>query len=109
MGLGYEQLRPANEGLIYCSITGFGPDGPHSKRYSALPYKSVNLSPALINWCHHVTRGGYDVIAASMGGLMHVTGAEGGEPAKVRICSLLFVNYDRKRYTIIYFCMYFKF
>ena len=53
MGLGYEQLRPANEGLIYCSITGFGPDGPHSKRYSALPYKSVNLSPApLINWCH---------------------------------------------------------
>ena len=50
MGLGYEQLRPANEGLIYCSITGFGPDGPHSKRYSALPYKSVNLSPApLIN------------------------------------------------------------
>ena len=86
MGLGYEQLRPANEGLIYCSITGFGPDGPHSKRYSALPNKSVNLPPVLINWCHLVTRGGYDVIAASMGGLMHVTGAEGGEPAKVRIC-----------------------
>ena len=42
----------------------------------------------MINWCHLVTRGGYDVIAASMGGLMHVTGAEGGEPAKVRICSL---------------------
>ena len=63
----------------------------------------------MINWCHLVTRGGYDVIAASMGGLMHVTGPEGGEPAKVRICSLLIVNYNRKRYTIIYFCMYFKF
>ena len=39
-----------------------------------------------------MTRGGYDVIAASMGGLMHVTGAEGGEPAKVRFCSLQFIK-----------------
>ena len=33
MGLGFEELRKTNQGLIYCSITGFGPDGPSSKRY----------------------------------------------------------------------------
>ena len=33
MGLGFEELRRTNPGLIYCSITGFGPDGPSSKRY----------------------------------------------------------------------------
>ena len=33
MGLGFDELRSLNERLIYCSITGFGPDGPHSKRW----------------------------------------------------------------------------
>jgi len=61
MGLGYKELSGLNSRLIYCSITGFGPDGPHSKR------------------------GGYDVIAASMGGLLHVTGEEGGAPSKVGV------------------------
>lgn len=61
MGLGYEDIRETNPALIYCSITGFGSDGPYS------------------------TRGGYDVIAASMGGLMHVTGAPDGPPAKVGV------------------------
>lgn len=32
LGLGYEQLRVENAGLIYCSITGFGLDGPYSAR-----------------------------------------------------------------------------
>ena len=32
MGLGFDELRTLNERLIYCSITGFGPDGPHSTR-----------------------------------------------------------------------------
>lgn len=50
LGLGYEDLRSINKELIYCSITGFGNTGPYSNR------------------------GGYDVIASGLGGLMHITG-----------------------------------
>lgn len=60
LGLGYEQMKKINEKLIYCSITGFGSKGP---------YKS---------------RAGYDVIAASMGGLLHITG-EPSAPSKVGV------------------------
>jgi len=60
-GLGYDQLKSVAPALIYCSITGFGPDGPYS------------------------TRGGYDVIAASIGGLTHVTGEKDGGPMKVGV------------------------
>ena len=60
-GLGYEDLRKVNPGLIYCSITGYGASGP---------YKA---------------RGGYDVIAASIGGLLHTTGPMDGEPCKVGV------------------------
>ena len=49
-GLGYEDLAPLNPGLIYCSITGFGETGPYADR------------------------GGYDVIASGLAGLMHLTG-----------------------------------
>uniref|UniRef100_A0A182NNV5 Uncharacterized protein n=1 Tax=Anopheles dirus TaxID=7168 RepID=A0A182NNV5_9DIPT len=61
LGLGYETLRTIAPSLVYCSITGFGSEGP---------YKS---------------KPGYDVIAASMGGLLHITGSENGPPAKVGI------------------------
>ena len=61
LGLGYEELSRSNPGLVYCSVSGFGPTGPHSGR------------------------GGYDVIAASMGGLMEVTGEREGGPAKVGV------------------------
>ncbi len=30
LGIGYEQLREVNPRLIWCSLTGFGPDGPHA-------------------------------------------------------------------------------
>ncbi len=32
LGLGYEQLRKENESVIYCSITGYGQDGPYRDR-----------------------------------------------------------------------------
>jgi len=58
LGFGYERLRELNPGLIYCSISGFGNTGPY------------RLKP------------GYDVLAQAMGGMMGVTGYEGGPPVK---------------------------
>ena len=54
--LGYEQLRPLNAGLVYCSITGFGQTGPMR-----------NVA-------------GYDFIIQAMGGLMSITGDADGQP-----------------------------
>lgn len=59
--LGYEHISRVNPAIIYCSITGYGSLGPYAKRP------------------------GYDVIAASMGGLLHITGSENGPPAKVGV------------------------
>lgn len=61
LGLDYERLHALNDTLVYCSISGYGETGPYA------------------------TRPGYDVIAASLGGLLHITGAEGGEPTKVGV------------------------
>ena len=64
-GLGYDDLKLGNPGLIYCSITGFGQTGP--MRQVA----------------------GYDFIIQAMGGLMSVTGERddrpGGGPQKVGV------------------------
>lgn len=32
LGLGYDHLQEVNPGIIYCSLTGYGQDGPYSKR-----------------------------------------------------------------------------
>lgn len=64
-GLDYDSLKALNPRLVYCSVTGFGQDGP----YAALP--------------------GYDFVFQGMGGLMSITGqpegAAGDEPMKVGI------------------------
>lgn len=64
-GLGPDDLRAVNPRLVYCSVTGFGQDGP----YAALP--------------------GYDFVFQGMGGLMSITGqpegTPGDEPMKVGI------------------------
>ncbi len=54
-------LRAANPRLVYCSITGFGQDGPYARR------------------------AGYDFAIQGLGGLMGVTGAANGEPQKVGV------------------------
>jgi formyl-CoA transferase len=58
LGVGWEDLHPINRRLIYCSISGFGMTGPYAPR------------------------GGYDLIAQGMSGIMSVTGDEDGAPAK---------------------------
>ena len=60
IGLGYEQVRPQNPRLVYCSITGFG-----SGEGAKLP--------------------GYDLLVQAVGGLMSITGAADGEPQKVGV------------------------
>jgi crotonobetainyl-CoA:carnitine CoA-transferase CaiB-like acyl-CoA transferase len=60
-GLSYAQVKDRFPKLVYCSITGFGQDGP-------LAHDS-----------------GYDMVAQAMGGLMSVTGEPDGEPMKVGV------------------------
>ena len=64
-GLGYEDLREENRGLIYCSVTGFGQTGPYRERP------------------------GYDFMIQGMGGMMSVTGepddAPGGGPQRAGV------------------------
>jgi crotonobetainyl-CoA:carnitine CoA-transferase CaiB-like acyl-CoA transferase len=60
-GLDYASLKKLNPKLVYCSITGFGQDGPYAPR------------------------AGYDFIVQGMSGLMSITGPAGGEPQKVGV------------------------
>lgn len=56
LGLSYEDLSAVNPGLIYCEISGFGRTGPYAER------------------------GGFDLIAQGMSGLMSITGEGPGRP-----------------------------
>jgi crotonobetainyl-CoA:carnitine CoA-transferase CaiB-like acyl-CoA transferase len=56
LGLGYGGLSEINPGLIYCEISGFGRTGPYARR------------------------GGFDLIAQGMSGLMSITGEGPGRP-----------------------------
>ena len=58
LGLGYEVLAAENPGLIYCAISGYGRDGPYADK------------------------GGFDLIAQGVSGLMSITGEPGGAPVK---------------------------
>ena len=60
LGLGYDELKKDNPGLIYAEISGFGRTGPYAER------------------------GGFDLIAQGMSGLMSITGEGAGrQPVKV--------------------------
>ncbi len=60
-GLSYQQVKLLNPQLIYCSITGFGQQGPYAHK------------------------AGYDAMIQGEGGLMSLTGAADGEPMKVGV------------------------
>ena len=61
LGLGYETLRERNPRLIYAAVSGFGQSGPYAHR------------PA------------YDAVIQAMGGIMSLTGKEGGPPVRVGV------------------------
>jgi crotonobetainyl-CoA:carnitine CoA-transferase CaiB-like acyl-CoA transferase len=64
-GLDYDSLKAVNPRLIYCSLTGFGQNGPYAQR------------------------AGYDFMIQGMGGIMSVTGQPdgmpGAEPMKIGV------------------------
>lgn len=60
-GLDYETLKAVNPRLVYCSITGFGQDGPYANR------------------------GGYDFVAQGTGGFMSITGEADGGPLRAGV------------------------
>jgi crotonobetainyl-CoA:carnitine CoA-transferase CaiB-like acyl-CoA transferase len=60
-GLDYESLKKLNPRLVYCSITGFGQNGPYA------------------------SRAGYDFMIQGMGGIMDLTGDPDGEPQKIGV------------------------
>jgi len=61
LGIDYPAIRAVNPDVIYASISGFGQTGPYSRK------------------------GGFDIIAQGMSGIMTMTGEPGGRPAKVGI------------------------
>jgi crotonobetainyl-CoA:carnitine CoA-transferase CaiB-like acyl-CoA transferase len=61
LGLGYDDLRADNPRLIYASISGYGQTGPDARK------------------------GGFDLIAQAVSGIMSVTGEPGGAPVKAGI------------------------
>ena len=58
LGLGYEELKAVNPGIIYGCVSGFGHTGPYKNR------------------------AGYDIIGQAVGGLMSTTGWPGGEATR---------------------------
>jgi crotonobetainyl-CoA:carnitine CoA-transferase CaiB-like acyl-CoA transferase len=61
LGIDYPAIQAVNPDVIYASISGFGQTGPYSRK------------------------GGFDIIAQGMSGIMTMTGEAGGRPAKVGI------------------------
>ena len=61
LGIDYDSVARFNPGVVYASMSGFGQTGPYGKK------------------------GGFDIIAQGMSGIMMMTGYPGGRPAKVGI------------------------
>jgi crotonobetainyl-CoA:carnitine CoA-transferase CaiB-like acyl-CoA transferase len=61
LGIDYDSISKTNPGVIYASMSGFGQTGPYGRK------------------------GGFDIVAQGMSGIMMMTGYPGGRPAKVGI------------------------
>jgi len=61
LGIGYHALKKLNPGLIYIAVSGFGQTGPYA------------------------SRGGFDLVAQGMSGLMSVTGTPDSPPVKIGV------------------------
>jgi crotonobetainyl-CoA:carnitine CoA-transferase CaiB-like acyl-CoA transferase len=61
LGIAYDDVKQVNPGIIFASMSGFGQTGPYGRK------------------------GGFDIIAQGMSGIMMMTGEPGGRPAKVGI------------------------
>jgi crotonobetainyl-CoA:carnitine CoA-transferase CaiB-like acyl-CoA transferase len=61
LGLAYDDLKKLNPRLVYCSVSGFGQTGPYAPR------------------------GGFDLVAQAMSGLMAICGDEDGPPHRLPI------------------------
>ncbi|SHF83784.1 formyl-CoA transferase [Modicisalibacter ilicicola DSM 19980] len=61
LAIDYDTMKEINPGIIYCSISGYGQTGPYSHK------------------------GGFDLVAQGMTGLMSMTGEKGGRPLKTGI------------------------
>ncbi len=64
LGFDYETLKKINPGLIYCSISGYGQTGPYRDK------------------------GGYDIMAQGLSGLMEMTGEKGVNRLKLALQSM---------------------
>jgi alpha-methylacyl-CoA racemase len=58
LGVGYERMREANPGIVYCAITGYGQDGPYTQR------------------------AGHDMNYLGLVGLLGLTGTKDGPPVQ---------------------------
>ena len=61
LGVNYDKVKAANPGIIYCSLSGFGQDGPYRE------------FPA------------YDLLMQGLGGLMSITGEKDGQPIRIGV------------------------
>ncbi|ALM53591.1 CaiB/BaiF CoA transferase family protein [Halomonas huangheensis] len=61
LGIDYQSLKKVNPSIIYCSISGYGQTGPYSRK------------------------GGFDLVAQGMSGLMSMTGEPGRRPLKTGV------------------------
>ncbi|EXJ75079.1 uncharacterized protein A1O5_01775 [Cladophialophora psammophila CBS 110553] len=73
LGIDYGVVRKLNPGIIYASVSGYGPTGPYA------------------------LRAGYDIIAGAEGGMLHLTGERNGPPVRpglglTDMCTGLFMH-----------------
>ena len=91
LGIGYEAVRAVNAGIVYCSTSGYGQDGP---RVGAGPATTSTTWPSAATWPRPAPRadGGPPIPGATI-----ADAAAGGMHAALAICAALFAAGDHRR------------